>query len=151
METVRQESRVAWALLRNAGVLSLDDGILTMRFPREGEMRAFSASGHDGVLKRVLSGKFGLNVTVRSVAGGDDSAAERPRAPVRRDPAPAPPEVVPPEFAALPDEPPDDFPPDESLQDEPSPDDRAVREAELTGMDLIQRELGGQVIGEIED
>src|SRR5690242_20173683 len=34
VETVRQESRVAWALLRNANVLSLDDGVLTLRFPR---------------------------------------------------------------------------------------------------------------------
>ncbi|MGH3236044.1 MAG: hypothetical protein ACRDOH_22860, partial [Streptosporangiaceae bacterium] len=49
------------------------------------------------------------------------------------------------------DGPPDDMPPDEMPPDEPSPDDRAVRAAELTGMDLIQRELGGQVIGEIED
>jgi hypothetical protein len=42
------------------------------------------------------------------------------------------------------------MPPDESLRDEPSPDDRAAKNAELTGMDLIQRELGGQVIGEFE-
>ena len=42
------------------------------------------------------------------------------------------------------------MPPDESYEDEPSPDDRAVRDADLTGMDLIQRELGGQVIGEFE-
>jgi hypothetical protein len=34
--------------------------------------------------------------------------------------------------------------------DEPSADDRASRPAEVTGMDLIQRELGGQVISEIE-
>ena len=45
---------------------------------------------------------------------------------------------------------PDDMPPGDSLEDEPSPDDRAARNAELTGMDLIQRELGGQVIGEFE-
>ena len=45
---------------------------------------------------------------------------------------------------------PDDMPPGNSLEDEPSPDDRAARNAELTGMDLIQRELGGQVIGEFE-
>ena len=63
--------------------------------------------------------------------------------------APAPPEFAPPEFAGHDDEP-DDMPPDEMPPDEPSPDDRAVRNAELTGMDLIQRELGGQVIGEIE-
>jgi len=42
------------------------------------------------------------------------------------------------------------MPPGNSLEDEPSPDDRAARNAELTGMDLIQRELGGQVIGEFE-
>jgi hypothetical protein len=34
--------------------------------------------------------------------------------------------------------------------DEPA-DGQAPREAELTGMDLIQRELGGRVISEIED
>jgi hypothetical protein len=33
------------------------------------------------------------------------------------------------------------------MPEEPSGD----RPAELTGMDLIQRELGGQVIGEIEE
>ncbi len=166
LDAVKQERRVAWMLLNNASVLSVEDGVLTLRFPRDGDLKGFSVSGHDAILKRVLSGKFGLNVTVRGVAGGDDPAAgaggapggpgpapaaDRPRAPVRRDPAPAPPDFVPPEFTAPHDEPPDDFPPDESSQDEPSPDDRAVRETELTGMDLIQRELGGQVIGEIED
>jgi len=60
-----------------------------------------------------------------------------------------PPEFAPPEAAAPYDEP-DDMPPGERHEDEPSPGDRAVRDAELTGMDLIQRELGGQVIGEIE-
>src|SRR6266568_333905 len=166
LDAVKQERRVAWMLLNNASVLSVEDGVLTLRFPRDGDLKGFSVSGHDAILKRVLSGKFGLNVTVRGVAGGDDPAAgaggapggpgpapaaDRPRAPVRRDPAPAPPDFVPPEFTAPHAEPPDDFPPDESSQDEPSPDDRAVRETELTGMDLIQRELGGQVIGEIED
>jgi DNA polymerase-3 subunit gamma/tau len=165
VETVRQESRVAWALLRNANVLSLDDGVLTLRFPREGEMRAFSVSGHDGVLKRVLSNDFGLNATIKGVAGGDaqtgrpaPAAAVRPPA-VRRDPAPVPSESAPPDFAgpesegpefAEPYDEPDDMPPGGSHEDEPSPDDRAVRNAELTGMDLIQRELGGQVIGEFE-
>jgi hypothetical protein len=39
----------------------------------------------------------------------------------------------------------DEMPPDEPSSHRPPP---AV--AELTGMDLIQRELGGQVISEIE-
>jgi DNA polymerase-3 subunit gamma/tau len=158
VEAVRQESRVAWALLRNAGVLSLEDGVLTLRFPREGEMRGFSVSGHDGVLKRVLSADFGLNVTVKGVTGGDAQpgrpatvtpAAARPAA-TWRDPAPAPSESAPPEFTGSYDEPDDDMPPGEMPPDDPSPDDRAVQDTELTGMDLIQRELGGRVIGEFE-
>jgi len=162
LDAVKQERRVAWILLSHASVLSLEDGILTLRFPREGDMKAFSVSGHDAVLKRVLSTDLGLNVTIKGVAGGDAQtgrpgtgapAAARPPA-VRRDPVPAPSESAPPEFAGPeftePYDEPDDMPPGEVAPDEPSPDDRAVRNAELTGMDLIQRELGGQVIGEFE-
>jgi DNA polymerase-3 subunit gamma/tau len=167
LEAVKQESRVAWMLLSNANVLSLEDGILTLRFPRDGEMKGFSVSGHDAVLKRVLSARFGLTVTVRGVTGGDaasgavglqpgrpapGSGSGRPPAPARPGSAPATPapESAPPDFAGQHDEPPEDMPPDEMPPDEPSPDDRAARVTELTGMDLIQRELGGQVIGEIE-
>jgi DNA polymerase III subunit gamma/tau len=184
LEAVKQERRVAWMLLSHASVLSLEDGVLTLRFPREGDVKGFSVSGHDAVLKRVLSSDFGLNVAIRGVAAGDVAAqtgrpgtgapaAARPPA-VRRDPAPAPSEAAPPEFTGPeftgpeftgpeftgpeftgpefvgPYDEPDDMPPGGSHEDEPSPDDRAVRNAELTGMDLIQRELGGQVIGEFE-
>ena len=142
-------------------MLSLADGILTLRFPRDGDLKGFSVSGHDAVLKRVLSASFGLNVTVKGVAGGDAAAGApgvRPGRPGPSNPASgpqpsapaAPPEFAPPDPAGYDDEPPDDMPPDEMPPDEPSPDDRAVRTTELTGMDLIQRELGGQVIGEIE-
>ena len=164
LDAVKQESKVAWMLLTNASVLSLEDGILTLRFPRDGEMKGFSVSGHDAILKRVLSTDFGLNATIKGVAGGDVAAqagrpgtgvpaSARPPA-VRREPVPAPSESPPPEFTgpdlAGPYDEPDDTPPGDSLEDEPSPDDRAARNAELTGMDLIQRELGGQVIGEFE-
>jgi DNA polymerase-3 subunit gamma/tau len=172
LEAVKQERRVAWMLLSNATVLSLQDNVLTLRFPREGDVKGFSVSGHDAVLKRVLSDRFSLNVTVKgvtgqdaaggagrgggaasggAVSGGFASGGGRPAAPARRDPAPAPPEFVPPEFGGLPDEPDDDdLPPDEMAPDEPSPDDQVVQGSELTGMDLIQRELGGQVIEEFE-
>ena len=164
LDAVKQESKVAWMLLTNASVLSLEDGILTLRFPRDGEMKGFSVSGHDAILRRVLSTDFGLNATIKGVAGGDVAAqagrpgtgapaSARPPA-VRREPVPAPSESAPPEFTgpdlAEPYDEPDDMPPGGSLEDEPSPDDRAARNAELTGMDLIQRELGGQVIGEFE-
>ena len=161
LEAVKQERRVAWMLLSNASVLSLEDGILTLRFPRDGDLKGFSVSGHDAVLKRVLSASFGLNVTVKGVAGGDAPAAapgvrpggpgpSKPASSPSRQPPAAPPEFAPADPAGYDDEPPDDMPPDEMPPDEPSPDDRAVRTTELTGMDLIQRELGGQVIGEIE-
>ena len=154
LEAVKQERKVAWMLLSHASVLSLEDKVLTLRFPGDGDVKGFSLSGHDAVLKRVLNTRFGLDVTVRGVAGADGVPAARPPAAVRAAPAPpepAPPESAPPEMTGTPDEPPDELSPDEDLPDEPSPDDRAVQEAELTGMDLIQRELGGQVIGEIED
>ena len=101
LEAVKQESRVAWMLLSNANVLSLEDGILTLRFPRDGEMKGFSVSGHDAVLRRVLSARFGLTVTVKAVTGGGgtpppapwacsraglarrQAAAARPRPPAR--------------------------------------------------------------------
>jgi DNA polymerase III subunit gamma/tau len=196
LEAVMQERKVAWLLLRNASVLSLEDKILTLRFPRDGDLKGFSVSGHDAILKRVLKDRFGLDVTIRGVAGGDvgpggtsrppGAAAGAAGAGTTRQPAaappqsaqsplsaqspqsaPSPPEFVPPEsagsyaeppdesYAEPPDEsyaePPDDMPPGGMPPDEPSPDDRTVQETELTGMDLIQRELGGQVIGEIED
>jgi DNA polymerase-3 subunit gamma/tau len=161
LEAVRQERRVAWMLLRNASVLSLADGILTLRFPRDGDLKGFSVSGHDAVLKRVLSADFGLNVTVKGVAGGDapagapagrpgGSGPSNPASSPSRQPAAAPQEFAPPDPAGYDDAPPDDVPPDEMPPDEPSPADRAVPTTELTGMDLIQRELGGQVIGEID-
>jgi DNA polymerase-3 subunit gamma/tau len=161
LEAVKRERRVAWMLLSNASVLSLADGILTLRFPRDGDLKGFSVSGHDAILKRVLSADFGLNVMVKGVAGGDAAAGApgarpgrsgpaNPAASPSRQPPAAPPEFAPPEPGGYAGEPSDDAPPDAMPPDEPSPDDRAVRTAELTGMDLIQRELGGQVIGEIE-
>jgi DNA polymerase III subunit gamma/tau len=161
LEAVKQERRVAWMMLSNASVLSLQDNVLTLRFPREGDVKGFSVSGYEAILKQVLNSRFGLNVSVKGVTGpdagggaaraGGPATGGRPAAPPRRDPAPAPPEFVPPEFAGLPDGPDDDdLPPDELAPDEPSPDDQPVSDNELTGMDLIQRELGGQVIGEFE-
>jgi DNA polymerase III subunit gamma/tau len=126
---------VAWMLLHNASVLSVEDGVLTLRFAREGEMKGFSVSGHDAVLKRVLSADFGLDVMVRGVTGAAAGASPARSRPRHDEP------------------PPDDFPsdePDDTPPDEPGAG-QAARETELTGMDLIQRELGGQVIGEIED
>ena len=125
LEAVKQERKVAWMLLSNASVLSLEDGILTLRFSRDGDLKGFSVSGHDAVLKRVLSADFGLNVTIKGVAGEDVTAGGgRPGRPgpggpgadrqpaVRRDPVPAPSDSAPPDFAGPYDDEPDDMPPE---------------------------------------
>jgi DNA polymerase-3 subunit gamma/tau len=165
LEAVMQERKVAWLLLRTASVLSLEDKVLTLRFPRDGDLKGFGVSGHDAILKRVLNARFGLDVTIRGVVGADPGASPAraggsvvaagsvaAAGPVAATPVAATPARSRPRR----DEPPPDefpseeFPPDDVPPDEPD-GDRAPVVTELTGMDLIQRELGGQVIGEIED
>ena len=154
---------MAWILLSNASVLSLEDGVLTLRFARDGDLKGFTTSGCDADLKRVLSAGFGLNVTVKGVTGADPDAGPAGPGPVNPGPGRGPaasdggrdPETGVPARDLRPrprrDEPPaDEIAPDDTPPDEPD-DDPAPVVTELTGMDLIQRELGGRVIGEIED
>jgi len=176
LEAIKRERRVAWMLLSNASVVSLQDGILTLRFAREGDLKGFSSSGCDADLKRVLSSGFNLNVMVKGVTGGDPGAGGggfRPGGPGASGSGPggsgsggqgsgghgaSSPAAAARPAAAQPAAAYDDLPPDEmpSDEDEMPPDDEpsgyrsAPAAPELTGMDLIQRELGGQVISEIE-
>ena len=198
--------RVSWVLLNESSVVSLDEGVLTLRFPRPGNVKGFAGSRHEDVLKQTLHTRFGVNVVIRAVSGGDPAPGERrrpgssapsepvPSAPPARSaqPAQAPraagaepaagsagPAVPATEAAAdrrasgsagnsanpgdsagsagsrptgasrntHPDVPfpsDDDFDPNDENVDEPA-------SAELTGMALVQRELGGQIIGEYED
>jgi DNA polymerase-3 subunit gamma/tau len=172
LDAVKRERRVAWILLSNASVLSLEDGMLTLGFPRDGDLKGFTTSGCDADLKRVLSTGFGLNVTVKGVTGVDPGVGQGggPARPVggpagpgpvaaggASDPVAAAPARSRPRHA---EPPPDDMASDDLASDEFAPDgippdepdgDQAPVVPELTGMDLIQRELGGQVIDEIED
>ncbi|HEY6311008.1 MAG TPA: DNA polymerase III subunit gamma and tau [Streptosporangiaceae bacterium] len=153
LDAVKRERRVAWILLSNASVLSLEDGVLTLRFAKEGDLKGFSTSGCDADLRRVLSAGFGVNVMVKGVTGAD-SGVTRAAGPAGPGPGPdrmsRPPAAAQASAPRYHDEPPpdDQMPPEDP--DEPA-DDQAPGVTELTGMDLIQRELGGQVIGEIED
>jgi len=69
LEAVKGERRVAWMLLNSASVDSLEGGVLTVAFNREGEAKGFATSGHDQVLTGVLATMLGLNVRVRAVVG----------------------------------------------------------------------------------
>jgi DNA polymerase-3 subunit gamma/tau len=155
-------------LLADATVLSLEDGTLTLQFARAGNLKGFTTGSYDADLKRVLSSGFGLNVMVKGVVGGNPDPGGTSPAPALPGPGPAgpgpagpglgrqaaaePPLSAGPATAGYYDEPPDEMPPDEDDMppDEPSSHRASPPPPELTGMDLIQRELGGQVISEIE-
>jgi DNA polymerase-3 subunit gamma/tau len=87
LETVKSERRVAWMLLNDASVGSLEGGILTVAFAKEGQAKGFAASGHDQVLTGVLATMLGLKVRVRAVvstASGSHSAQAAPADPASR-------------------------------------------------------------------
>jgi DNA polymerase-3 subunit gamma/tau len=218
LEAVKAKGRVAAIVIGNASLVSLDEATLTLRFPRQGDVKGFVNSKYEDLLKQVINTMFGINVVVRAVTGGGDAPAGRrpgpaPVAPapppsdmggsgLPSAPAPAPTPVEPAQppgmggsplarpaptepagpSAAYPAEPsgpgggsaggagsatgpfgstgfpsgdlpplPSGPPPDDEDFD---PDDEDMSVAvpnELTGMALVQRELGGQVIAEYDD
>src|SRR6202012_1509922 len=75
LDAIKRERRVAWMLLSNATVHSLEGGILTLRFARDGDVKGFNGSGCDADLQRVLSGQFGLNVKIRALSAHDPALA----------------------------------------------------------------------------
>jgi DNA polymerase-3 subunit gamma/tau len=166
----RPKGRVAGMVLGNASVVSLDEGVLTLRFPRQGDVKGFQVGRYEDTLKEVLHARFGVNVAIRAISGADPAPVERrPVAP----PDPPEPATPPPasQRAAVPSGPRSEGaqrPSDEGRRHvqaarrrageaeeaEFDPDDEdmsAPASAELTGMALVQRELGGQIIGEFED
>jgi DNA polymerase-3 subunit gamma/tau len=72
LEAVKGKRRVAWLLLSNARVDSLDSGVLTLRFAREGEARGFGISGYDRDLGQVLQSMLGVTLQIRAIAGGPE-------------------------------------------------------------------------------
>jgi DNA polymerase-3 subunit gamma/tau len=195
LDAVKAQGRVAAIVIGNASPVSLDEAVLTLRFPRQGDVKGFVNSRYEDLLKQVINAMFGINIVVRAVTGGDT-----PPAGGRPGPAPVPPAAPP----AAPQEPPAsrtapaestmppvaypqapsatdtgsaggaggtqgpfgktafpsaDLPP---LPPPPSPDDEEDFDLEdedmsdsmahdLSGMALVQRELGGQVIAEYTD
>jgi DNA polymerase-3 subunit gamma/tau len=224
VEAIKSKGRVAAIVIGNASVASFDEGVLTLRFPRQGDVKGFIGSKYEELLKQALNAMYGVNVVIRAVTGGGDapSGGRRPgpapalapsgqpsASPYGQPPAPgqqsgqplaapvpsdypqqaappATPGAVPPEQAYAPgpgaavggpaagatapggegtarsfggpvvpggDLPP--LPPPPSPDDEdfdPDDEDMSVPVSnELTGMALVQRELGGQIIAEFED
>jgi DNA polymerase-3 subunit gamma/tau len=73
IEAIRSKSRVAWIVIRNASVASLDEGVLTLRFPRQGDVKGFQGTKYEDLLKQELNAMFGVNVVIRAITGGGDA------------------------------------------------------------------------------
>ncbi|WP_433330757.1 DNA polymerase III subunit gamma and tau [Spirillospora sp. CA-294931] len=161
--------------------VGLERNQLTLAFDAEGKRTNFANGGRDAVLRDVLKERMGVDWRIETVVGGaappgggrgsapfsgaattgaprpsqgprPSAPPEPPRAPAptptqappQRDPGPPPPDEPPP--------PPEPMPVDEGDEVDPLGDaDADGTEAEASGMALIQRELGGQIIREIDN
>jgi DNA polymerase III subunit gamma/tau len=166
LEAVKRERRVAWLLLSHAAPDSLQDNVLTLRFTKEGEARGFAGSDYEQGLRQVLERTLGISPKVRAIVGeptrqeaprssghGARGGQESPRSedsslnvtpgpPVADDAgvaASAQPRAAGARPGPQPPAPPDPEP-------EPGHD---LDTSAPTGVDLIQRALGGEVIAEI--
>jgi DNA polymerase-3 subunit gamma/tau len=200
LETIKSKRRVAWMLLSNASVVSLDEGVLTLRFPRQGDVKGFASSGYEDLLKQVLHARFGVNVMVRAISGPDSGPTERrpvggpnpgggqpgggssagpasgaghsggldPTAPTGVSEAasgdalatvtaaPAVPSAPRPDAAWAVGQARSQSSTAVAAQGDVAdgefdPDSDDIAAADLSPMELVQRELGGQIIGEFED
>ena len=88
VEAIKAKGRVAAIVIGNASVASFDEGVLTLRFPRQGDVKGFQGSKYEDLLKQAIAAMFGVNVVIRAVTGGGDapSAARRPGPGPRRRP-----------------------------------------------------------------
>ena len=160
LEAVKGKRRVAWMLLSNATVHSVEDGVLTMLFPREGDAKGFSTSGADRDLTSVLTSVTGLTLRIKAMSAAQ--LASTPGAPRSPHGGPDDLSAKAPAAVQMPSAPPGDLPPHEPPPPQSPPEtlsaeaqyDSAPAQpvaADLTGMDLIKRELGGRVIAEIDE
>jgi DNA polymerase III subunit gamma/tau len=151
LEAVKGQRRVAWMLLSNATVHSVEGGVLTVLFAREGEAKGFAASPYDRDLISALTSVLGVNLRVKAMSAAQ--LASTPGAP--RSPHGGPDELSAraPAAVQMPAPPPEDPGPPEDLSAEAQHDSAPAQPVsqDLTGMDLIKRELGGRVIAEIDE
>src|SRR6185437_4642199 len=66
LESVREVRKVAWILLGNASVESVEGNVLSLAFEREGDAKGFGSSGCDQDLANVLDRMFGVRPVIRT-------------------------------------------------------------------------------------
>ena len=147
-------------LLSNATVHSVEGGALTVLFPREGDAKGFTSSGCDRELISGLTSVLGVNLRIKAMSAAQ--LASTPGAPRSPHGGPDDLSAKAPAAVQMPSAPPGDLPPHEPPPPQSPPEtlsaeaqyDSAPAQpvaADLTGMDLIKRELGGRVIAEIDE
>jgi DNA polymerase III subunit gamma/tau len=170
LAAVQQAKRVAWMQLSNATVDSCEDGVLTLAFAQAGVAKGFVSGGYEKDLARVLTAMFGTAPRIATTIGGGGGQAT-----VHAGTGPSDPPLAPAAGPSVEQQPPGPHgrpgqhgqpdPPASSGAADPAgpgtagparpgadeaadPGDQTAPDA-LTGMDLIERELGGRVIEEI--
>jgi DNA polymerase III subunit gamma/tau len=170
LAAVQQAKRVAWMQLSNATVDSCEDGVLTLAFAQAGVAKGFVSGGYEKDLARVLTAMFGTAPRIATTIGGGGGQAT-----VHAGTGPSDPPLAPAAGPSVEQQPPgphgrpgqhgEPDPPASSGAADPAgpgtagparpgadeaadPGDQTAPDA-LTGMDLIERELGGRVIEEI--
>ena len=122
LDRVRENSRVAFLLVRDCRPVSLSNSILTITQSNSGAMAAFTQGGHAERVRQAILDEMKLDLTVEMTLGAD--------APAKKQAAPEP-------VLADPD-------------DAPAEDDESVIATAETGLELLQRELGGHKIAEFD-
>ncbi len=151
LEAVKGKRRVAWMLLSNATVHSVEGGVLTVLFAREGEAKGFAASPYDRDLIGALTSVLGLALRIKAMSAAQ--LASTPGAPRSAHGGPDELSAKAPAAVQTPSAPPDDPEPPHTLSAEAQYDSAPAQPVtgDLTGMDLIKRELGGRIIAEIDE
>jgi DNA polymerase-3 subunit gamma/tau len=144
MAAVSAMKKTTWSLLKNASVLDLDAGRLTLAFSTAGLRDAFvGRSDHQDYVREALIQVLGVDWKVEaivdpSVASTSSLGPPAPDEPIHRR-----------EGAARPSQRDEQVPAGDDAA--PSVDDPDAEDAGLTSHDLLARELGAKVIGEYDN
>lgn len=167
LSAVQGKRRVAAIQLSHASVESFADNVLVLAFAQAGFAKGFQTGGYDKDLGEVLETLLGVTPVIRTEvlgvagsgpaagtwpSGAESSAGPRPGARSAADAAPV--RSAGPARSQQTDAParrsqrqPDRTPPPADA--EPEPSDLPAPDV-LTGTDLIERELGGRIIQELD-
>jgi len=177
LEAVQGRKRVAWIQLSHASVSAFEDGVLTLMFAQPGTAKGFLVGENDKVLGEVIADLFGVTPRIATSVGPSGGQPSGPvpapgqSAPANGGPAPVPTAENLQRGLSAADGPRSGLagrPVEDARQrrsgrparsaperapatrnHEAEPDDQPAPDL-LTGSDLVERELGGRIIEELD-